>query len=431
MIRSYSCRAALRALSVVPLMVFGGAALAKTWYVAKEGEDNAFCGARTQPCASIGHALDELAGTNDKIIVGPGRYDEVFTIDIEGLKLESSAGRWGTIIASSGNSVIRIRAAKVQIGRKGKGFTLQGANSPGDGYGITVTADTTGERIRIEGNRMTENFGGIQFQPMRVGATDLEQAAYQAKPVIRYNDIVGNDSAYGITCNGCGGGQIFDNRIVGNGRSFQSGNPIYLSHADKVSVSRNVVSGNEGFGSYIDEWVKGAKIKDNVFDKTGGEGLYVFDGDGMLLQSNILSQNGAGGVEDGLKIEQQSLNQKPIQIKNNLVVASTSSNIQVYGQVQDIKIEGNTSVDSLGGNGFDLADPSSNVPDFVSFRNNTSIGSHDCGIYLDGIIMDFRYQKHFFANNDDELCGSGTVDTEGSSTNGKPSPLKVNKARSL
>ena len=419
----FSMGVSLRAIVLLSLLGFSFAASAKTWHVGKHGANDPGCGSKTSPCLSINHVLG-LAGNNDRIIVGPGKYVENLDITIEGLKLESTAGRWGTIIeASSGSDhVIYIAASKVQIGKKGKGFTLQGANAS-PVAGIWVDPDVVRERLKIEGNRVTENYYGIIIQNFTgAGATPEEIAAYPSKPQVRHNYVVGNTTGYGIFCYGCGGGQILDNRIENNGPS--SGNPLYVDYGNKTTIYRNVVSNNGGSYSQLGGYVRQARVKDNVFDKDNTIGFVVLNGDGVQVQSNILAQSGTGGPSIGLYLN-QSTNNKPLQAKNNLVVASSGSNIYFAGIGQDLQFEGNTSVDA-GDNAIEVT----GTPTFKRFRSNSSIASTGCGIEVAGGLT-LKHEKHFFADNGGgDTCGAGTIDPTSTTAN-KPSPLKVNKARSL
>lgn len=415
-------RAILRTLVLVSLAGVSAMAVAKSWYVGKEGADDPDCGARTSPCLSITHVLNFLAGNNDKIIVGPGKYLENLDISIEGLKLESVAGRWGTIIeaASPADHVIYLDAPKIQIGKKGKGFTVQGATDMLRG-GIFVNEAVMVDRIKIEGNRVTENFYGIVIINVEgAGNTDEERAAFQSRPQLRFNDIVANTSGVGIVCEGCGGGIIHDNRIDGNPGT--AGWPLFVDFGDRVTVMRNVIAKN-GYHVAVEESVRDARIKDNVISASGDDGVVIFNADGHQIQSNIFSQNGDEMTEFGLVVYQET-NHKPMQVKHNLAVAGAGSSFFLAGEGYEASFEGNTSV----GAGNDGVDVDSELMTFKKFRNNTTVGSVDCGIYAesDGIVT---HEKHYFANNTLDTCG-GDIGSDGSMPK-KPGPIKVNKAKAL
>ena len=405
----------------MPCWVSAFRPLPKTWYVGKEGDDNPDCGGRTSPCETINQALG-LADTNDKIVVGPGRYMEFLEIDIEGLKLESTAGRWGTIIETtdSDDHVISIGASRVQIGRKGKGFTLQGAIEPA-AAGIYLYSFSGLDRIRIEGNRITENSYGIYIQNFVLAGTVDERAAYQSKLQIRYNNVVRNTGNYAILCGGCGGSLIADNRIEDNGHGTGFGDALNLAASSKVAIYRNVITHN-AWDAFFGDGSQQARIKDNVVDKSSAYGLTVSNGDGSVVQSNILAQN----TVYGLALWQTTNNIRALQAKNNLAVANVTNNILIYSEGQAILFDGNTSVDSAS-NGIDITGAMTTLG---RFRSNNAIGSN-YGINLPtGVVL--KHERQFFENNACDLCGTGAGDVDPTSTEAtKPNPLKVNKARSL
>lgn len=112
------------------LLVFFNNSFAGTYTVAKWGADSASCGGSSAPCLTIQQAVDN-AGSNSKIIVQPGLYQENVNIITDGLQMESTGGRYSTIIQASDTSdhVLEINASKISIGKKGKGFTFKGSNT--------------------------------------------------------------------------------------------------------------------------------------------------------------------------------------------------------------------------------------------------------------------------------------------------------------
>ena len=134
-------------LAATAIVVTSLSGHAKTLHVAKWGVDDPTSGGTSQPFLTIGAALMN-AGRNDRIVVQPGIYEESLIIDAEGVKLESVAGRHGTIIDATGlgSNVVDIEATKVRLGKKGKGFTLR-CDTGRDGVYIDRNVDPSNVRV--------------------------------------------------------------------------------------------------------------------------------------------------------------------------------------------------------------------------------------------------------------------------------------------
>ena len=382
---------------------------AKTRYVDKWGNNANPC-TKTAPCLTIQHVID-LAKKNDKIIVGPGIYNENLTIDtnvngpLVGLKLESVAGRHGTIIeaAVATDPVISVSQPKVQIGRKGRGFSLEGATSSD---GILITTPTA-SRCKIEGNRSMGNVDGFDLRGEKIQ--------------MRFNIAKGN-STLGIYCLSCDQALIRDNRSIDNG-SYG----LYLAASDKATILRNVASGNAGENIYVASSSEFAKVRDNVAElSTSNDGIFISDADGAVIQGNISSRNGDSVDVFGFWIRQLDFNKSPV-IKNNLSVAHNLEGFLLgpFSGLFNAKVEGNTSVQS-GNEGIEILVGTS----IATLKYNNTIdndnGGISCGLRNDSGSA-ITYTKHFFGGGDGE-CGTsplnGTIAT-------KPSPLKVRTAAGL
>lgn len=402
----------LRPLAGGLLMMVSSVALAKTWYVEAWGEDITECGSKIDPCALISYVVENLADKSDKVIVGPGIYSDNIEIQeysngpLDGLTLESTAGRYGTIIVAENPyfPVITIAQAKVRIGRKGKGFTLRGS----DEQGILVDgADFPS--LKIEGNQATQNGMGFSLQGDKIQ--------------VRYN-IARSNTDEGIECSECPSANIQHNEAVGNGSSGLS----LAGDAFKATVRNNKVGGNFD-GIYVSAEIGTEKvtIKDNVMENNKGAGLYSRRLAGGTIQSNIVTRySGAGNPEDyeqGMEIRDDDGSK----VRYNVVLGS-----EVNGVLLDLSVatrfEGNSIVQSLG------EGIKESGGEFELFKNNNTYlndgSGGNCGI--DTEVVDFVYTRHFFAG-DDVACvsGLGTIDIDGSSTVDKPYAVKVNKARAL
>ena len=135
---------------------WGGILRVETW-----GADSAACGGTSDPCATITQAVAN-AGQNDRILVGPGVYAGGFTLSERGMRLESTAGARATIV-SGGAVGITVTGDRVMVGRKQRGFTVEGAT----GAGVLVSG---AERVLVEGVMSLGN-GGHGFHVTGVQRT--------------------------------------------------------------------------------------------------------------------------------------------------------------------------------------------------------------------------------------------------------------------
>ncbi len=389
---------------------------AKTWFIERWGEDTIgppSCGKKTTPCLTIQFVLDNLATKNDRLIVGPGKYVENIVIfgdpsnPLDGIRLESTAGRNGTIIetASDGADIITVYRSRVQIGRKGKGFTLKG-NLTG-GFGIFVPPGVDAFRLKIEGNRILDNYYGINVRGER--------------SQVRGNIVINNwheSSGYGIACHTCDNALIQDNEVSGNNGSI-SGRGIYVQNSTRFSVLRNRVSDHDSAGIESTFSSSFGKIKDN-FVAGGYSPMHLSDIDGARVQGNIVSEGEQFGV-----ILTQSNHTRPPRITNNLVLDSASLGMYLQG-LDGGRVERNTVVDSAD-TGFYI---DSNIVDGPILNyNNSSLSGNNCGLENRSTTLALIHKKHFFSAGD-AVCGPGEWDA-GSTDSSRPSPLRVNRARAL
>jgi nitrous oxidase accessory protein NosD len=376
---------------------------AKTHYVEKWGSDANPC-TKTLPCLTIQHAIRN-SKKNDKIVVGPGEYDENVSIsqnsmgeDLEGLKIESSAGRWATFVTavSPSAAAIAVLQPKVQIGKKGKGLTFQNSTNTA---AVLFLSNAPG--AKVEGNRMADSGWGLFI------ANNPNDLKNQIK-----NNITENNTENGFYCNGCYKALIQENQSRGNGDIG-----FYIFNAESMSFFKNIASNNGGTGLYVLGTNNNAKIKDNVFYKNAGDGMQTDNADGQLVQANIAGDNSVSGFD----IFQTSFT-KPQQVKNNLAAANTNDGFLINDGMS-AKFDFNTAV-SHGDDGIDVAAGA----DFSSFKNNNAI-EDSCGLEYNGGSA-LKYVKLFVENDIVDLCGGGVFDPSSSFAT-KPNPLKAKVASKL
>jgi hypothetical protein len=271
---------------------------AATLYVANNGVDSATCGAQSDPCRSIGRAI-EHASAGDTIVVGPGRYgwlsdngdlpgDEpggsacgavgVICID-KPLTIESSHGAQVTVYLFPDSNVIDIRASNVTFGRPGKGFNVTGAMHCCSAL-IRFADGTTGSTV--SGNLLTD-------ASIEVNGNDH---------TVQDNDLKGGESSSTIFVNGSGhvirnntissGGSAFI--VTGTGHALLNNVAISASPALKISASSTTVSGNSFLGSYTGVFITAAGVVLNG-NNLLGNGTYA-------SLSNCALVNSSGAVID-------------------------------------------------------------------------------------------------------------------------------------
>ncbi len=404
-LREFAPRYATHLLSAILLSAVSTAAIGKTHHVAKWGIDEPGCGSKSDPCFTIGFTLLNNAQSNDRITVWPGTYAANLVINtgkngspLEGLKLESAAGRYGTVIESvlGGEPVIRIMQRRVQIGKKGKGFTLTGAT-----IGQTaIEIDSTDlDRCKIEGNKVSGNGGGLLLRG--------------AKHQVRHNLIKGNLGS-GIRCYDCEDGMIQDNHLVGNGVFGIS----LWSDSDRLVIHRNVSSRNGSHGIEVTLGATFNRINNNVFESNFMNGVNVANVEGSLLQGNIAIDNAGSGY----RVNQDDFF-RPAKFKHNLSVGNTTEGV-VITDLSNAKVERNTAIQNVAeGFYFDT------IFEHPSIKNNNTAGNgNNCGLKND-TGESLTYKKHFFASGEG-VCGLDPYDAQSTIAN-TPSATNINVAKGL
>lgn len=262
----------------VVLAFFGASAQAAgVFYVDKFGDDNNSCN-RALPCLTITEAI-ERAGTNGRVIVGPGVYNEAFNITHTGLRLTSSSGADTTVINMriAGNTDLRdygigILADRVVLGQRNKGFTIRGGLNNFDVYAL-------GNNIRIEGNRIEFGLGSRSVVmlgdnlTLRYNTLDSKSrdAVVMSRPVVNEvggkrwlidNNIVRNTStAFSLMSTAPNNRNRVTNNVVENSRA----DGFLVENREVFEGSERSLSGRSG-----DRY-----LNNSVFhlDGTGGSGF--------------------------------------------------------------------------------------------------------------------------------------------------------------
>ncbi len=407
-------RTIINSIALLAAIAGSGIVHGATVRVDKWGEDTPDCGSKPSPCASIQYAITQRSGPNDRVLVGPGYYEENVVIhqnaggqDLEGLKLESTNGMHATVIRTTlvNTHGIDIRQSRVRIGKRGKGFTVGGADSAGYGAIVVTVAGT--EKIRVEGNRAILSFWGIYLSGERVQA--------------RYNVAELNDNV-GIGCEHCDDGIFRDNLARDNGSDGYE-----IANSDRLVFQRNVSAYNSSAGFLLDNNSEFARLKDNVSEFNDDNGFTLLDADGSNSQGNVALLNHNYGFD----FDQVDTFQAPV-IRHNLAVFNDFSGFFLDDLVA-ARVDSNTAVSN--DIGFTLT-PTTDVETFR--RNNSFASGAGCGIENNSGTT-LRPDGHYYGDptgldpvldldDHDGVCGGSLV---GDDFRAKVNPTRTRVAEKL
>ena len=272
-------------------------------FVANNAMDSSTCGTRSEPCRSVGRAIDH-ANSGDTIVVGPGSYGDLngdgdfddpgeedaeesligcgcmILID-KRLTLVSLYGAGMTILDASRNDVdvVRITADKVIFGLKNKGFTLTGAGGgiPGDegNMGLNVKAAS----VKIMGNLARGNTSngfligdGFNASGHTVKdniATGNGSEGFNTRGAGHHvsNNIANGNLGGGFSIFGDGQNYYHNNVSVGNGLA---GFSISLLPGASLRFYKNSSIGNTGAGISVRQTAENVEINENnIFGNLG------------------------------------------------------------------------------------------------------------------------------------------------------------------
>ncbi len=403
----------LTRLTLLVALLSAAGANAATIRVEKRGDDTMTCGSKSAPCATIQHAVSERSRANDRILVGPGLYEENIEIDqnssgqdLPGLKLESTNGLHTTVIRNgvANTNTISIHQPRVRIGKRFKGFTIGGADSVGYS-GIEVYTPAT--RSRIEGNRFILNDTGMTVRG--------------EKAQLRHN-VAEMNNAIGILCIDCDRGTIRQNVSRENGD-----NGFQMTTSQEFSFSSNAATSNIGVGILMFADNDGFKARDNVMEFNDSHGMLLAEVDGARVQGNIALLNHGNGISVS-----HSLHNRPPVIEKNVAIFNDDVGMSM-GNILQGKLNRNIAINNTIGM-FAIGASS-----YASIDGNNTYGSSDgCGI-SNATGGSLSYTRHYFGSAEgpddvvdfdghDALCGA-VLPTGTHST--KPNPFRANKASRL
>ncbi len=411
-----------RILAATLFVLLSAGANAATLYVEKWGRTTAGCGSRNDPCSTINAAIAQPGfGTNARIRVGPGIYPESVFFTMDGVRLESMAGARVTMLRTplAGDMVIHAQGDRVQIGRRGKGFTVTGATG-----NLSAGIRVEGYKPRVEGNIVYGNYYGIR--------------AIGARAQVRYNEIYSNIS-YGLDCRHCDRGIIEFNEAINNSTGIGVSG-IATRFQVRRNVSRdNLASGIEVAGSSTNQYT----VKDNVVQYNGG-GIGVNNADGAKFQGNLMGLN----THRGMRLDQSTFD-KPATVRNNIAMGGpteTSHGFQL-DTVGNLRFQGNSAVQN-GGSGLSIGAFSTlnSLKGNNFYANGAWSPNFDCGISNASIVEPTVVQAFLGSpagaapgpdaqanDNDghDTICGPQGYVLPGNAYIAKPRPYRANAAARL
>ena len=317
-----------KALPVLLCMVAGltsGEAWSRTFYVEIFGDINVEC-SRARPCDSISYAIS-LAGSNDRVLVGPGLYSGSVVLMEPGVKLISIAGSRATSVFTSPGMMavdVDFMADRAVIGQRGKGFSFVGAFNGTDG--IRVAA----KRVKVEGNSILGNAAGGSAITVTGSGT-----------AIRNNQVNG----FGIGIHFPSGMEKSKHLVSDNHIAQTSSHCIQLSSGQRSNnrVRDNVLDSCGGWGIDVittaDNAISGDVIQNNAIDFAVTGGINVAGGN-PRVQRNFVNTLGT----DGIAVNETS----SARIQDNLVDYSINA-LALGAANEKLAVTGNTVVSASHG----------------------------------------------------------------------------------
>ena len=459
-------RKTIRALLGGVVLVSSCAAIpihAKTLYVEKFGTPGP-C-SKSTPCGNINDAL-LISAKNDKILVGPGVYEESLLIETPGLALQSTSGLYVTHIRADadgsliGNPAVTILSDKVKLGKKGgKGFTIRSRNAPAVVAGMdadpvtpfacsldpdlgiyVIDRDLSSmvevSGLRIEGNQINTHLDSPALANVPEAPVGCDMETVEFGPHLPSVHVVANDAT------------ILSNVLLGEGTVVADMGAVF----SKVTFQDNIVKflpETDEFESFPEGGVfttaERATIKGNTIEDWRADGLKGMSGTGiesgnLFAKANTLVSN---NVVSGFSYGISSGNSKSVE--KNLVRHVSLAGIASF---LDKKVVSNTINSSLTGAGPGFAGilleemnkgivTSNNVSDFDApgawiynpagealegggviskFNNNNFYGNDTsvarCGVFIEDSGNAFKMRKNFYGDTTDPLVMPEMLESE-------------------
>lgn len=253
------------------------------------------------------------ARDGDKILVKPGTYPGGIVID-KNIIFESEGGPSVTQIASTGDQkgIVVLRVQGVVI----RGFGISGGKS-----GISLEASSN---VCVEQNEIFSNVGpGIELSGM------LTELGREAQDVTIVNNIIRNNTGYGIIATEFLRGKILKNRIsdIAASPSGAGGYGISIVGGDRVEVRENTILRARA-GGVITQNITELYITRNEIESVPTAPATVpapaialgRDTIGAFVTDNVIRQS-----ELGILVEET----RSVTLRNNTIQRSTITGVRV------------------------------------------------------------------------------------------------------
>ena len=309
--------------------------MAATFHVQKYGDDLNTCG-QNDPCLTIQNAINQTA-VGDRVLVGPGIYQENLLITQNDIRVVSLSGADATVIEAVNDTVptIDITADNVVLGRQEKGFTILqenafagsniniiGNNSTVVGNSLTLTESSTTTLasryiVNISGSGSTLRHNQILLNNIEEFGIGMSPDGFPSslsdgvEHVVTNNYIRCTATSYG---GGIGlfifNGENSNTRVVNN-RFENCGNlPTTTSVFDPFTPSISILNLKNDFsGLSINS---GDVYRENVFINTNSA-IGLFGGNPSVID-NLMQNDNPQGIGVFL------VNTSEARVRGNLIV---------------------------------------------------------------------------------------------------------------
>ena len=333
--RGAVCRVFALAVSTFSILASVAAAPARatTLYVAKSGVDNVTCGVSTSnACLTIQYTLDNHAKNDDVIVISPGTYSELVTINkrvvINGQKKGAviiNGQGLGTTVSVVGGAQAELEYVSItggavlsidqpfQTGGIGNGGTLSLFNSSVEGNS-TSAPDPEFDVIQVVGG--IENDGTMNIYASTITNNSASGSCYSVGGILNegslfmdYSTVSGNSASQADDCDFGPGGIIgvtdglWNQGDVTIDTTLFQGNKISNS-GGAFNMTRSTITGahEDAMDLYEGTNISNSTIASNGAGVNVVFGFYGYNGSAYISNSTIVNNGGPGiqGPNGGL-----------------------------------------------------------------------------------------------------------------------------------
>lgn len=251
--------------------------------------------------AQIQDIIDS-AKNNNVILFKGSSYSDINLIVTKSLTLQSNVGT--TLKSSSSSPVITIQGSKASL-TKVKGFKIE---CGGDGIKVNDADYVTiyGNDITSKGNGIV----GIDTKYLNITKNDIVKNSKSGISLADsshsyiFNNKITNNAENGIEVAKSSYIYIHCNTITNNGKNgIYLGSKIngknYGEGPANLYINKNTISKNKGNGIQVNNAGNNVNINSNAIESNSQNGISLSAIGNNKIQSNVISSNGATGIEFG------------------------------------------------------------------------------------------------------------------------------------